>query len=283
MGIGNVSERRNAPPQVGVTSVILALESEERATRDGVSRRRLWLPLVRRTREPFKGLWALPGGPLKANRSLEESAYETLASTTDLHPTYLEQLYTFGDPSRSSGGIPMVSICYWALVEQAEFDVRDSEHNVRWFAQNDLPQLAFDHARIIDYALWRLRHRIDTPNVVRQLIGEPFTLGQLHSVVEAVRGEQLDLANFRRKMFASQMLEDTGDVLREGRRRPAALYRFNSEFESAALDPTLFTASADEVGGFGGGYGRGDHESDGGMSDELSALSALMPNTPHTR
>lgn len=103
MGYGNVSERRFAPPQIGVTSVILALESETH----GHARRRLWLPLVQRTREPFKGMWALPGGRLQANRSLEESAFATLASTTDLHPTYLEQLYTFGDPMRSSNGIPL--------------------------------------------------------------------------------------------------------------------------------------------------------------------------------
>ena len=67
---------------------------------------------------------------------------------------------------------------------------------------------------------------MDAPNVVRQLIAEPFTLGQLHDVVEAVLGEEIDLANFRRKMLASHTLEDTGEVAREGRRRPAALYHF---------------------------------------------------------
>ena len=103
--------------------------------------------------------------------------------------------------------------------------------NVRWFPVDDLPELAFDHTTIVEYALWRLRHRMDAPNVVRQLIAEPFTLGQLHDVVEAVLGEEIDLANFRRKMLASHTLEDTGEVAREGRRRPAALYHFADHAE----------------------------------------------------
>ena len=119
--------------------MILALESETH----GHARRRLWLPLVQRTREPFKGMWALPGGRLQANRSLEESAFATLASTTDLHPTYLEQLYTFGDPMRSSNGIPMVSVCYWALLDHADLGTEPgtagNAHNVRWFPVDDLP------------------------------------------------------------------------------------------------------------------------------------------------
>ena len=221
MNRGNVSERRHEPPQVGVTSVILALEP---AREHG--RRRLWLPLVRRVREPFLGQWALPGGPLRADRSLEQSAYETLASTTDLRPRYLEQLYTFGDPARSHGGVPMVSVCYWALVGQADVAQLEPRHNVQWFADDDLPPLAFDHRAIVDYALWRLRHRMDSPRVVRPLVGEPFTLRQLHALTEAIRGERVDVANYRRRMLASGLLEETGGVLREGRQRPAALYRF---------------------------------------------------------
>ena len=105
---GNVSERRMQPPAVGVSVVILALGPEETASdcRDAMPSR-LWLPLVRRVRQPFLGRWALPGGDLRADRSLEQSAYHALETTTDLHPRYLEQLYTFGDPARSHGGLPM--------------------------------------------------------------------------------------------------------------------------------------------------------------------------------
>lgn len=259
MGFGNVSERRSAPPQVGVSVVILTLGPQSNGTRDAndadrgrnadgsshtseagapgtpargavrgasASHSRLWLPLVRRVRQPFLGYWALPGGDLRADRSLEQSAYSALESTTSLHPRYLEQLYTFGDPARSRGGLPMVSIVYWALVEQREAADFEDGDNVRWFPEDDLPPLAFDHREIIDYALARLRSKIEYSDVATRLLGPTFTLRQLHGVYEAIAGQSLDLANFRRKMLASGDLEDTGEKVREGRQRPAAVYRY---------------------------------------------------------
>ena len=198
MGFGNVSERRSAPPQVGVSVVILALGPEgdtgnsaaDSGNAANSAHSRLWLPLVKRVRQPFLGCWALPGGDLRSDRSLEQSAYAALESTTDLHPRYLEQLYTFGGPTRSHGGLPMVSVVYWALVGQTEAAGFEDGDNVRWFPEDELPELAFDHRQIIDY------------------------------------GEPLDLANFRRKMLASGDLEDTGEKMREGRQRPATVYRY---------------------------------------------------------
>ena len=113
MGFGNVSERRSAPPQVGVSVVILALgpkgdtgnSAADSGNAANSAHSRLWLPLVKRVRQPFLGCWALPGGDLRSDRSLEQSAYAALESTTDLHPRYLEQLYTFGGPTRSHGGL----------------------------------------------------------------------------------------------------------------------------------------------------------------------------------
>ncbi|WP_241216987.1 NUDIX hydrolase [Bifidobacterium goeldii] len=230
--VGNVSERRRRPPQVGVSVVILALgpgktDSDSGADdADSSGRSRLWLPLVRRTKQPYLGDWALPGGGLRADLSLERSAYLALESTTDLHPAYLEQLHTFGGPERSHGGLPMVSIVYWALVGRAETRDFAPSDNVRWFAQDELPPLAFDHRAIIDHALQRLRERIEYPDLVTRLVGPEFTLRQLHNVAEAVTGEDIDLANFRRRMLASGRLEETGTKVREGRQRPAAAYRY---------------------------------------------------------
>ncbi|OZG58081.1 ADP-ribose pyrophosphatase [Bifidobacterium tissieri] len=228
MGLGNVSERRSQPPQVGVSVVILALGTD--GTNEDANRNRLWLPLVRRVRQPFQGMWALPGGNLRADRTLEQAAYAALESTTDLHPRYLEQLYTFGGPARSRGGLPMVSIVYWALVGQAEARAfKTGDVNVQWFPEDGLPGLAFDHREIIDYALQRLRTKIEYPLVATRLVGEEFTLAQLHGVYEAITGETIDLANFRRKMLASGQLEGTGRKRREGRHRPAATYRYVPE------------------------------------------------------
>ena len=246
MGLGNVSERRAQPPQVGLSVVILALGQNEQSNNDAASHdhdspssSRLWIPLVRRVKQPFRGAWALPGGHLQSGRSLEQAAFDALESTTDLHPRYLEQLYTFGDPSRSQGGLPMVSIVYWALVGQGEAKTFTEADNVKWFPEDQLPQLAFDHRTIIDYALWRLRDKIEYPDVATKLVGDEFTLAQLHSVYEAITGQSIDLANFRRKMLASGELEPTGEKRREGRHRPAAVYRYvpNNHADSNAVNP----------------------------------------------
>lgn len=231
MIMGNVSERRRQPPQVGVSVVILTLGPVPQVDGDAAASgtaSTLWMPLVRRVRQPFLGQWALPGGDLRADHSLEQSAYAALESTTSLHPRYLEQLYTFGDPARSHGGLPMVSIVYWALVGKADghIDFTDGD-NVKWFPVGHLPELAFDHRSIVDYAMSRLRGKIESPDIATRLVGERFTLGQLHEVYEAIAGQHIDLANFRRKMLGSGLLEDTGEKLRVGRNRPAAVYRYS--------------------------------------------------------
>ena len=180
MIMGNVSERRKQPPQVGVSVVILALGPASHGTQEHArtsAGSTLWIPLVRRVRQPFLGQWALPGGGLRADHSLEQSAYAALESTTSLHPRYLEQLYTFGDPARSHGGLPMVSIVYWALVDDLNGQLGQSiDDNVKWFPVDDLPELAFDHGDIVDYALSRLRGKIEYPQIVTRLVGESFTL-----------------------------------------------------------------------------------------------------------
>lgn len=207
------------------------------------ARSRLWLPLVRRVRQPFLGQWALPGGSLRADLTLEQSAYCALESTTHLHPRYLEQLHTFGGPERSHGGLPMVSIVYWALVGQAETRDFWEADNVRWFAEDNLPDLAFDHREVIDHALRRLRERIEYPDLVTRLVGPRFTLRQLHGVVEAVTGHEVDLANFRRRMLASGQIEETGEKVREGRQRPAAVYRYVPSVDTQCDEVQLFGTS----------------------------------------
>ena len=291
MGYGNVSERRRGQPGIGVSVVILALgdpapsASGPSAAGDsgagGAARENgpaaaptaakvpgtacdggdathgeLWLPLVRRVREPFRGWWALPGGDVTAEESLERSAYEALGSTTSLHPRYLEQLYTFSGPARSHGGLPMVTVAYWALVGQGEAGDLAGGDNVRWFPERGLEglRLAFDHREIIDYALLRLRTKIEYPDIVARLVGPTFTLRQLHGVVEAVSGQGIDLANFRRKMLASGRLEDTGEKRREGRQRPAAVYRW----AAPAGDPWPYAWQGDRLAALGpGGDGAG--------------------------
>ncbi|HEY9355696.1 MAG TPA: NUDIX domain-containing protein, partial [Arthrobacter sp.] len=123
----NVAERRSAPPSLAISTVIFALRPSEKSGRPT-----LWIPLVRRIREPYKDLWALPGGPLTHAESLQDAASRNLQETTGLAPSYLEQLYAFGGLHRSPSQ-RVVSIVYWALVQPTEAALADESENVRWF------------------------------------------------------------------------------------------------------------------------------------------------------
>lgn len=233
------------------------------------ARQELWIPLVRRIRQPYRGLWALPGGTLQAYQSLEGSAYRALSSTTELHPKYLEQLYTFGGPQRSHGGLPMVSIVYWALVDSLETDALRESDNVAWFPEHRLPALAFDHHGIIQYALQRLRSKIEYPDIVTRLVGSTFTLAQLHAVYEAVSDRHIDLANFRRRMLASGRIERTGRQERRGRQRPASLYRYVPADVASDTGADTSVRPYDEAA---------EQQSDIDLDDVLSPLTTTARN-----
>ncbi|MGW8484353.1 NUDIX hydrolase [Microbacterium sp. NPDC055903] len=222
--------------RVAVSTAILTL----RRTGDGATA--LSLPLVLRTRDPHQGLWALPGGWLGEPEDLEDAAARTLAETTGLSPSYLEQLYAFGDADRSPTRV--VSIVYWALLRQDEVDAQRAAHiaagnapeNVRWFDAAALPQLAFDHNRIVDYALWRLRNKVGYSRVAHGFLPPTFTLAELREAYEAILGRRLDPANFRRQVESSGNLLPTDDF-RTGSHRPARLYRYNTDVELADHGP----------------------------------------------
>ena len=130
----NVSERRVQPPSLAISTVIFALRPSESSGRPT-----LWLPLVRRIRQPYLGQWALPGGPLAHSESLQDAASRNLLETTGLAPRYLEQLYAFGGLDRSAGQ-RLVSIVYWALVQPDEAALTRESENVRWFRADRIPR-----------------------------------------------------------------------------------------------------------------------------------------------
>ena len=230
---------KNTPAQPGgaavslaVSTVIFALSPEVGAT--GV--RALRLPLVRRIREPYKGLWALPGGPIRADEDLEVAARRNLRDTTALTPRYLEQLYAFGTVNRSPAD-RVVSIVYWALVQSSEAAVAAESDNVRWFDADAVPRLAFDHNTIVDYALWRLRTKLEYSRIAHALLGDTFTLTELREVHEAVLGRALDPANFRRMIETSDSVIATDEYLTGTSHRPPRLYRYNPDVALANSGP----------------------------------------------
>ena len=222
--------------RVAVSTVILTL----RRTEEG--RALLALPLVRRTREPFAQQWALPGGWLTPTESPVDAAARTLAETTGLAPSYLEQLYAFGAVDRSPSRV--VSIVYWALLREDDVRAQSAAHlasghtpeNVKWFDVDDLPQLAFDHAKIVEYALWRLRNKVGYSRVAQGFLPAEFTLAELREAYEAILERTLDPANFRRQVETAGNLLPT-DRFRTGSHRPARLYRDNTDIELADRGP----------------------------------------------
>ena len=209
---------------LAVSTVIFALRPDD----DG--RLVLSLPLVRRTREPFERRWALPGGTAEAEESLAATAARKLAETTGLAPAYLEQLYCFGDLDRSPSG-RVVSIVYWALVRGDEAEQATIGDNVAWFPADELPELAFDHNRIVDYALWRLRTKLEYSRIAHAFLGPTFTLAELRQVHEIVLQRPLDPANFRRQIEASHAVVPTGEHVVGGRHRPPRLYRYDASVD----------------------------------------------------
>ncbi|CEA08519.1 bifunctional nicotinamide mononucleotide adenylyltransferase/ADP-ribose pyrophosphatase [Arthrobacter saudimassiliensis] len=228
----NVSEREQQPPSLALSTVIFALRPDPRTGRSS-----LWLPLVRRIRQPYRDRWALPGGPLLARESLAEAAARNLAETTGLAPRYLEQLYAFGGPERSPAP-RVVSIVYWALVQPDEAALAREEENVRWFEAGSPGELSFDHNDIVAYALWRLRNKMEYASIAYAFLGEKFTLAQLREVYEAVLGRELDPANFRRQLRSASDIEPTDEYLQGGRHRPPRLYRYTGSLAAASGAPS---------------------------------------------
>lgn len=184
--------------------------------------------LVQRNLPPFEGSWALPGGFVRMDESLDEAARRELKEEAGVTVRFLEQLYTFGevdrDPARRA-----ITVTYFALIDSTKMapSAGTDASSVDWYPVDALPPLAFDHARIVRYALERLRYKAEYAPVAFQLLPREFTLAELQEVYEVIYDKPLDKRNFRRKVLGLGILEETGKERREGRGRPAALYRFS--------------------------------------------------------
>ena len=193
---------------------------------------RLSVLLARRLEKPQRGSFALPGGFVGAQESPRETAERKLREKTGVGPVHLEQLRTYARPDRDPRGW-LPSIAYMALVRPETLPADPpAERDASWHPTDDLPALALDHARIVDDGLWRLHARAGDKTwfvrVAGGLLADAFTLGQAQRLYEALRGETVDTANFRRDVRATGLLQDTGELHSEGPGRPGKLYRRQS-------------------------------------------------------
>jgi len=182
--------------------------------------------LIRRLAKPFENRYALPGGFVLEEESVDAAAARELHEETGVDKVYLEQLYTFGDPKRDPRG-RVVTVAYYALVPHNQvLRAGTDASEAAWFPVTDLPPLAFDHRKIVEYAHQRLRNKLDYTNVGFELLPDKFTLSELQAVHEAILGEDLDKRNFRRKTIQKGIVKPSKEWRKTGR-KPAQLYRFN--------------------------------------------------------
>ncbi|HEY1728273.1 MAG TPA: NUDIX domain-containing protein [Candidatus Baltobacteraceae bacterium] len=196
--------------------------------------------ISRRSDFPFKNEWALPGGFVGIDESLDEAAARVLRDKAGLRDIFLEQLYTFGDPNRDPRGW-VITVSYYALVPASELEpsapgTQLARVRVPWEGDvggpvtiedaqgNSLP-LAFDHEQIVGVAVKRIRGKLDYTPIGFELLPETFTLFDLQQVHETVLGRDLNKDSFRRRMLASGLLEPTGDAREGTAHRQPALYR----------------------------------------------------------
>ncbi len=185
--------------------------------------------LARRLEPPQRGMFALPGGFVGASEPPEQTAERKLREKTGVGSVHLEQLRTYAAPERDPRGW-LPSIAYMALVRPESLpEDAPAGREASWHPVDALPELALDHARIVDDGLWRLHARVADKawfvRVAGGLLAHEFTLGQAQTLYEALRGESVDTANFRRDVRATGLLIETGRTHSEGPGRPAQLYR----------------------------------------------------------
>jgi len=206
--------------EVTVDVVILTLENDE-----------LKVLLVKRSNEPFKGRWAIPGGFIRLSENLDKAALRVLKEKTNVQNIYLEQLYTFGDPLRYPNA-RVITCGYFALIRSDDIILTqkndETVSEVQWHSVKKLPSLAFDHKEIIEYSLKRTRERLELCPIAFQLLSQKFTLTELQKSYELILGTKLDKRNFRKKMLSSDILKELDEYTKNSSKRPARLYSFDT-------------------------------------------------------
>ncbi len=204
------------PPGVTVDVAIFTVLNNE-----------LKILLIKRNNNPFKGHWALPGGFLFKNETAQNAALRILKSKAGVNNVFIEQLYTFDGEERDPRG-HIISISYFALVpaEKLKSGSEGDTQTPTLYPISKLPSLAFDHKKIMEYALKRLRYKFEYTNAAFSLLPKKFAISELQKIYEIVLGKKMDKRNFRKKILALNFIKKTNGVFSGARQRPAMLYKF---------------------------------------------------------
>lgn len=196
----------------------------------GFDGQNLKVMLIQRKSEPFAKMWALPGAFVDETESLESCAERVLMKECNISSVYLEQLFTFGNPSRDPRE-RVISVAYMGLVKTADFELiaGNDELQIEWRDVKEIPNLAFDHQQILRKAIDRIRGKIRYQPIGFELMNPKFTLPQLQQLYEAILGHSLDRRNFRKKLLSMQILKQLAEKQQNVAHKAAFYYEFDRE------------------------------------------------------
>lgn len=195
----------------------------------GYQNSELFVLLIQQKFGTQESYWALPGGLVKNDETLEEAVHRELKEETHITVNHLEQLFTFGDDVSRDPRNRVISVAYFALVDPAKLTIKadtDAEH-AQWFKYHDIPVLAFDHNIILKKALLRLQSKLTYEPVGFDLLPSKFLFSELENLYSTILGKPIERRNFRKKIMSFGIIEETEEFASIKTGRPAKLYKFN--------------------------------------------------------
>lgn len=195
----------------------------------GYQNNQLYLLLIQQKFGTQESYWALPGGLVKNDESLQEAVKRELKEETNVVVDYFEQLFTFGDDVNRDPRNRVISVAYFALLDPSKLQIKaDSDaDNVQWFNINEIPPLAFDHKIILEKAINRLKAKLTYEPVGFDLLPKEFLFSELENLYCTILEKEIDRRNFRKKILSFEIIEETEQFGSSKSGRPAKLFKFN--------------------------------------------------------
>lgn len=190
----------------------------------GYADKALKVLLIKSDLEEFAGMYSLLGDLVRPDEDIDDAPYRVLQTRTGLDDVYLEQVQTFGNVNRHPSG-RVITTAYYSLVDKKSSRFQLINNELSWHEVNSLKKLAFDHKRILDTCLQRLREKVMEQPIVFNLLPEKFSLRELQDLYEAILGVELDRRNFRKRIILKDWLVDLDEMEEDVPHRPGKLYK----------------------------------------------------------